>query len=201
MLTVLIETGDEEEDALARTLASLVGAAVEGVVRDVVVCERGSGDRTRQVAEHAGCVYLAEGGLAAGLRQAKGEWVLLLEPGARLADGWSEAVLAHVARAAMPARFSRSRADRLPFLARILSSPTALSQGLVIRKGQALSLSRTAHSAEALARGLASRLLDAEIRVAPGPGWRPAPGPRRAAEPSAGSLSRRRGAGARRGAA
>ena len=38
MLSVLIETRDEEE-RLARTLASLVGAAVEGVVREVIVCD------------------------------------------------------------------------------------------------------------------------------------------------------------------
>src|SRR5690606_15838389 len=43
MLTVLIETKDHEE-ALARTLASLVGAAVEGIVRDVLVCDLGSVD-------------------------------------------------------------------------------------------------------------------------------------------------------------
>ena len=56
MLTVLIETRNDEE-GLARTLASLVGGAVEGVVRDVIVCDRGSTDQTHRVAEHAGCHY------------------------------------------------------------------------------------------------------------------------------------------------
>ncbi len=165
MLTVLIETRNDEEP-LARTLASLVGAAVEGVVRDVIVCDRGSTDQTHRVAEHAGCSYLAEGGIAAGVRQAKGEWLLLLEPGARLAEGWSESVIAHVGRMTMPARFSRVRADRQGLFSRIMSSPSALAEGLVIRKGQAVSLSRTAQSAEALARGLASKRLEGEIRVA-----------------------------------
>ncbi|TIR96069.1 MAG: glycosyl transferase family 2, partial [Mesorhizobium sp.] len=36
MLSVLIETRNDEE-GLARTLASLIGGAVEGVVRDVIV--------------------------------------------------------------------------------------------------------------------------------------------------------------------
>jgi len=165
MLTVLIETRNDEE-ALARTLACLVGAAVQGVVRDVIVCDRGSTDQTHSVAEHAGCHYLTEGGLAAGVRQAQGEWLLLLEPGARLSEGWPESVLAHVGRMTVPARFSRARADRLGLFSRIVSSPSALSEGLVIRKGQAVSLSRTASSAEALARGLAPKRLEAEIRVA-----------------------------------
>ena len=165
MLTVLIETRNDEE-ALARTLASLVGAAVEGVVRDVIVCDRGSTDQTHRVAEHAGCHFVAQGGIAAGIRQAKGEWLLMLEPGARLVEGWTEAVIGHVAKMSMPARFSRSRADRKPLFSRMFSAPTALAEGLVIRKGQALALSKSAASAEAIARGLASRRLDAEIRVA-----------------------------------
>ncbi|MDQ6436038.1 glycosyl transferase family 2 [Mesorhizobium sp. LHD-90] len=165
MLTVLIETRNDEE-ALARTLASLVGAAVEGIVRDVIVCDHGSTDQTHYVAEHAGCHYVAEGGVAAGVRQAKGEWLLMLEPGARLVDGWTEAVIGHIAKQSMPARFSRSREDRRPLFSRMFSSPTALAEGLVIRKGQAMALAKSAKSAEAIARGLASRRLDAQIRVA-----------------------------------
>jgi hypothetical protein len=164
MLTVLIETKNHEE-ALARTLASLVGAAVEGIVRDVIVCDRGSTDQTHRVAEHAGCHYVADD-IAAGIRQAKGEWLLMLEPGARLVDGWTESVIGHVGRMSMPARFSRSRADRKPLFSRMFSAPTALAEGLVIRKGQAAALAKSAQSAEAIARGLASRRLEAEIRVA-----------------------------------
>ncbi|MDP3898731.1 MAG: glycosyltransferase, partial [Mesorhizobium sp.] len=52
MLTVVIETRNEEE-ALARTLASLVGGSVEGVVREVMVHDRGSTDHTVLVADHA----------------------------------------------------------------------------------------------------------------------------------------------------
>jgi hypothetical protein len=166
MLTVLIETHNSEE-ALARTLASLIGAAVEGVVREVIVCDRGSTDSTHKVADQAGCHYLAEGGIAAGVRLAKSDWLLLLEPGARLVEGWSEEVLDHVGRVPGPARFSRSRADRAPFLARVFSSRRALAEGLVISRKQAAALCKSAASAEALARGLATKRLAAEIRVAP----------------------------------
>src|SRR5688500_9200424 len=129
MLTVLIET-ENDEDGLTRTLASLIGGAVEGVIRDVIVCDRGSNDQTHRVAGHAGCHYIADGGVAAGLRQAKCEWLLILEPGARLVDGWVDSVLAHTARMTMPARFSRARGSRAPFLSRAFSRPTALAEGL-----------------------------------------------------------------------
>ena len=165
MLTVLIETLDDEE-GLARTLASLIGGAVEGVVRDVIVCDTGSTDQTHRVAEHAGCHYLS-GGIAAGIRQAKGEWLLLLEPGARLAEGWIDEVVAHTAKQTMPARFSRARGNRTPFLSRLFSGNRALAEGLVISKRQATALSKNARSAEAIARGLATKRLNADIWVAP----------------------------------
>jgi len=165
MLTVLIETLDDEE-GLARTLASLIGGAVEGVVRDVIVCDTGSTDQTHRVAEHAGCHYVS-GGVAAGIRQAKGEWLLLLEPGARLAEGWIDEVVAHTAKQTMPARFSRARGSRTPFLSRVFSGNRALAEGLVISKRQATALSKSARSAEAMARGLATKRLNADIWVAP----------------------------------
>jgi len=163
MLSVLIETLDDEE-GLARTLASLVGGAVEGAVREVIVCDRGSGDHTHRVAEHAGCHFVTEG-LAAGIRLAKGDWLLFLEPGARLADGWTDAAADHVARSAMPARFSRAPGSRAPFLSRLMARPTALAQGLLIPKRRALA--SKAADAEALARGLAMKTLHAGIWQAP----------------------------------
>jgi glycosyltransferase involved in cell wall biosynthesis len=160
MLSVLIETHDDEE-GLARTLASLVGGAVEGVVRDVVVCDTGSSDGTLRVAEHAGCNIVSN--LAAGMAQAKGDWLLVLEPGARLTEGWVDEAVAHMAKFAVPARFSRARGSREPFLARAFRRPNALLQGLLIRKRQAAAFAKTAPDAEALARGLAMHTLAADI--------------------------------------
>lgn len=168
MLSVLIETRNHE-DALARTLASLVGGAVEGVVREVIVCDAGSSDHTHAVAEHAGCRYLADARAAAGVRQARGEWLLLLEPGARLLDGWMDAVLAHAAGATGAARFTRARQSRLPFLARVLAGRRPLADGLVITRRQALSLSLGDGSAGSIASSVSARRLDAEILAAPVP--------------------------------
>ncbi len=165
MLSVLIETRNDEE-GLARTLASLVGAAVEGIVRDVIVCDDGSTDQTHRVADEAGCTFLSGAGVAAGIAQAKCDWLLLIEPGARLLEGWTGSVIAHTAKLAMPGRFSRDPASRRPFLARAFSRPTALAEGLVINRHQAQALSKHAASAEAIARGLAARRLDGLIIVA-----------------------------------
>jgi glycosyltransferase involved in cell wall biosynthesis len=165
MLSVVIETKNDE-DPLARTLSSLVAAAVEGAVREVIVCDLGSTDRTHHVADHAGCVFLTEGGIAAGVRRAKSEWLLVMEPGARLLDGWAEHVADHTARLTMAARFSRARAARAPFLSRVFSHRRALADGLVITKRQATSLARNAYDAEGLARGLAMKRLAAQIMVA-----------------------------------
>jgi glycosyltransferase involved in cell wall biosynthesis len=165
MLSVLIETRNDEEN-LPGTLASLISGLVEGAVREVIVCDRGSTDGTGSVAEHAGCTFLADGGITAGVRRAKSEWLLLIEPGARLVDGWTEAVLAHAMRHKMPARFSRSRSGRASFLSRVFSGNRGLAEGLLISKSQALALSRSGGDAEAVARGLATRRLTSEIRVA-----------------------------------
>ena len=165
MLSVLIETRNHEEE-LARTLASLVGGAVEGVVREVIICDAGSTDHTHMVAEHAGCRYVAEGGIGAAVRQAKGEWLVLLEPGARLCDGWMDSVLDHVTRSSAAARFSRSRQGRAGFLARVFSANRPLADGLLITKRQAAALAQKAKHADDIARGLATKRLDGEILVA-----------------------------------
>lgn len=168
MLSVLIETRNHE-DALARTLASLVGGAVEGVVREVIICDAGSSDHTHGVAEHAGCCYLANARAAAGIRQAKSEWLLLLEPGARLLDGWMDEVVAHAGEATGAARFTRSRQSRQPFLTRVFSARRPLADGLVITRRQALSLARGDGSAGLIARSVSARRLGAQILVAPLP--------------------------------
>lgn len=165
MLSVLIETRNHE-DALARTLACLVSGAVEGVVREVIVCDAGSSDRTAIVADHAGCHFVGEGGFEAGLRRARGDWLLLLEPGARLPDGWMDAVLAHAGEASAPARFRRSARSRQRLMERLFGTRRVLAQGLLITKGEAQALAKPGLAAEVLARQVKARRLDAEIDVA-----------------------------------
>lgn len=162
MLSVIIETKDAE-DGLARTLAPLVSAVVEGVVREVVVCDRGSTDGTLKVAEHAGCRVVA-GDIADAIRAAKSDWLLFLEPGARPVGDWLDPLAAHMARQTLAGQFTRARETRPKLFGRFFGS--ALSTGLLIRKAQALSRAKAAGTAEDLARGLAVRRLAAELVVA-----------------------------------
>ena len=165
MITVILQTHNDEE-ALAHSLSSLVHGAVEGFIRDVIVCDSGSTDHTHKVADHAGCVFLANGDAATALNRAKCEWVLLLEPGARLLDGWMEPVMIHIGKGTAPARFSLAREDRPGLFARFFTARRPLSNGLVMTRRQALAVSRNAATFEALARGLSARTLSARLSPA-----------------------------------
>src|SRR5690606_15348605 len=138
MLSVVIETG-ENSDGLAMTLASLVGGAVEGVVREVLVCDSGAASHTEMVADHAGCVYLPQSRAAQGIRQARSKWVLLLEPGARMADGWAEGLASLHGAGKQAARFTCTRQSRLSLLERLLWGRRPLRDGLVVLRQEALS--------------------------------------------------------------
>lgn len=94
MLSVVIPTRDCER-ALVRTLAVLVGAAVAGAVREVIVADGGSRDETTKVAEIAGCNTLVSSApLAARLRAAaaaaRAPWLMFLRPGAMPDPAWAE---------------------------------------------------------------------------------------------------------------
>lgn len=133
MISVLIETRDDEAE-LARTLASLVPGAVEGVVREVIVCDRGSTDGTALVADHAGCVFLANALAAGEVRTARGDWLLFLQPGARLVSGWVEPVREHITVSAVPACFSRSPQTALSLWSRLFAKRHEFTEGLLVPK-------------------------------------------------------------------
>ena len=75
MLSVIIPTEGAEHPAVA-TLAALIPGAAAGVVREVLLVDRGGNGVIERVADVAGCRYLAFEGsraaaLAAGARQAR----------------------------------------------------------------------------------------------------------------------------------
>jgi glycosyltransferase involved in cell wall biosynthesis len=162
LLSVIIETKNHAE-ALARTLASLVPAAVEGFVRDVTVRDLGSEDETRKVCDHAGARWMESGELSEIIKTARCDWLLFLTPGARLLDGWIEPASAHIRKMTSPARFARSRAHKLGLFTRLKGGLDPLSEGLLIQRRQALALARENMTAQGLARGLASKRIIGEI--------------------------------------
>lgn len=97
MISVVIPTLDSERE-IVPTLAALVSGAAAGIVRDVVLADGGSSDETEAVADAAGCIFVkSEADLGARLREGaratlRGEWLLFLDPGGMLEEGWTREV-------------------------------------------------------------------------------------------------------------
>ena len=94
MLSVIIPTEGLEQPAVA-TLAALVPGAAAGIVREVLLVDRGGSSVIERVADVAGCGYLASDGtraaaLAAGAQKARAPWLMFLHAGAVLDSGWIE---------------------------------------------------------------------------------------------------------------
>lgn len=94
MISVVIPTLNAEAE-LTKTLSALVPAAVQGVVREVVIADGGSSDETEGIADVAGADFIkCEKGrgaqLAAGAEAAKSDWLLFLHADTVLQPGWEQ---------------------------------------------------------------------------------------------------------------
>ena len=162
MLTIIMECRNNEAE-LAQTLSALVPGAVEGIVRDVIVLDHGSGDGSSQVADAAGCRFLADWDMPDVLHSARGDWLLLLEPGARPMTGWVDAIVDHVAVDPGPARFLGARSYRRPFVQRLMRRTPPLERGYLVGKRQATAAVRPGMTLSDIAKGGKARDLVAEI--------------------------------------
>jgi rSAM/selenodomain-associated transferase 2 len=108
MISVVIPTLNAEA-TLAQTLAALVPAAVDGLVREVIVVDGGSTDRTAGIVDSAGADLLhCTGGrgpqLAAGAERARFSWLLFLHADTMLEPGWEREASSFMERIDMGAR-------------------------------------------------------------------------------------------------
>jgi rSAM/selenodomain-associated transferase 2 len=92
MVSVVIPALNSET-TLPATLTALVPAALEGLVREVIVVDGGSTDRTREIADHAGAEVLTAppnrgAQLRAGANAARHSWLLFLNADTVLDAGW-----------------------------------------------------------------------------------------------------------------
>lgn len=116
MISVIIPTLDSAAQ-LQRTLAPLVPAAAEGLVRELVVSDGGSTDDTLVIVEAVGA-RIVEGPpgrarqLIAGAAVARSEWMLFLHPGAALDEEWSREAARFISRPAGRAAAFRFVAGR-----------------------------------------------------------------------------------------
>lgn len=94
MISVVIATLNDER-TLGQTLGSLVHAAVDGLVREVILADGGSADATLEIADDAGA-RIVRGDIAEAARTARADWLLILDVAAPAPHGWEEAAAAQI---------------------------------------------------------------------------------------------------------
>jgi rSAM/selenodomain-associated transferase 2 len=102
MISVIIPTLNAES-GLAAALTSLVPAAVQGLVREVIIVDGGSSDRTLKIADQAGATVIRSASgrgrqLAAGAEAARMPWLLFLHADTVLEEGWEREASAFIER-------------------------------------------------------------------------------------------------------
>lgn len=101
-LSIIIPTLNAE-DTLPATLDSLLPGVAAGVIRDVIVSDGGSEDRTPDLARDTGCeIVQGPAGrgaqLSRGAKAAKGTWLLFLHADTQLPPDWVGAACTHMMR-------------------------------------------------------------------------------------------------------
>jgi len=103
MISVIISTLDSER-WLPASLAALIPAAVDGLVREVIIADRGSVDNTLAIADMTGAEIVTAPssralGLIAGAAAAKSAWLMFLPAAGVLTSGWEREAAAHMSGA------------------------------------------------------------------------------------------------------
>ena len=98
-LSIVIPTLDAEEH-LGPCLGALYEGVQAGLIRELIVVDGGSQDRTVEIAREVGAEVIeaapSRGGqLRAGCGAARAEWLLVIHADSVLQEGWTEAVAAH----------------------------------------------------------------------------------------------------------
>ena len=144
MISVVIPTLNSAA-TLAEALGALIPAAVDALVREVVIADGGSTDDTFDIADDAGARFISAEGdraalIASGCAEAKGPWLLILHPETRLGSEWMAAAKAHVADYPKAAGYFRLALDDPGAMARLKEAGAAVfgraggEQGLLVPK-------------------------------------------------------------------
>lgn len=97
----------EDLPGLAAQMAMLVPAAVDGLVKEVILVGRADPGVEALVEDSGARLVSCEGAaaacLAAGAASARGDWILTLRAAPALREGWREPVTKHLAGGGAPA--------------------------------------------------------------------------------------------------
>jgi hypothetical protein len=93
MLSVIVETADAG-DRLPALLAALTSAAVEGLVREVLIAGGGPPELLAVLRDETGADLVED--LRAGIAAARSERLLVMPAKIRLQSGWLEALAKHL---------------------------------------------------------------------------------------------------------
>ena len=140
MISVVIPTLNAEA-RLAATFTALIPAVVDGLVREVIVADGGSSDRTTRIAESAGAdIVRSSPGrgrqLIAGAEAARSPWLLFLHADTTLEHGWEHEAHAFMERVdsggrPLAAATFRLKLDDMGFRPRLVEVGTAIRCALL----------------------------------------------------------------------
>jgi rSAM/selenodomain-associated transferase 2 len=130
MISVVIPTFNAAK-TLPATFLSIFDAAIDGIVGEAIVCDGGSEDATRKIAEEAGAdVIQCERGrgqqLRAGAEKARKPWLLFLHADTALEQGWTEEARAFMRKGEDAAAAFRFRLADSGLQPRMLEAAVAL---------------------------------------------------------------------------
>jgi hypothetical protein len=94
MLSVIVAAGAEEGEGLTRLLTALTSAAVEGLVREVLIAGGGPAELLAVVREETGAVLA--GTLMGAIAVARSDRLLVLTTECRPPSGWIFALAGHL---------------------------------------------------------------------------------------------------------
>lgn len=108
-ISIIIPTLNAARD-LPACLDALIEGLHAGLIHELVICDGGSSDDTRALAQSAGARLIAAapgrgGQLRRAVAQSRGTWLLILHADTVLAPGWSAHVATHIASSGRPACF------------------------------------------------------------------------------------------------
>ena len=136
MITVIIPTLNAES-GLAAALTALVPATVEGLIREVIVVDGGSTDRTLEIADQAGASMVRSvpgrgHQLAAGAAAARMPWLMFLHADTVLEPGWEREAAAFIERVEIGQRPEAAAAFRFA-LDDLGFKPRLIEWGVAVR--------------------------------------------------------------------